>query len=116
MLSFITITISLGSSSKPCFAGDFDSFFPSFALVSETNKMNQVVEDSDDCSDDNDDMCGHSYDGYEEDNDDDIEEEDVESSDEDEHKELENRAEEFIVKVKQKWREELLADRLLCWE
>ncbi|KAJ9188440.1 hypothetical protein P3X46_003799 [Hevea brasiliensis] len=120
MLSFITITItiSLGSSNKPCFAGDFDSFFPSFPLVYETDKMNQVYEDSDVYSDDDDDddECDHRYDGYEEDNDDDIEQEDVESSDEDENKDLEKSIEEFIAKVKQKWGEELLADRLICWE
>eukprot|EP00257_Ricinus_communis_P001438 XP_002511725.2 uncharacterized protein LOC8270643 [Ricinus communis] len=131
MLSFIIITISLGSGSNssptPRTAGDhLDGFFPYSSLVYEMNNMIIKKEEQLDQDhllkyyDDSSSSSGDDYeedDGYEQDNEDDIGidiEELYNSEGENDDKDLDRRIEEFIAKVNQKWREEWITDRLLC--
>lgn len=112
MFNVIIITIFLGSSKPSAVDFDWIFFHPSPPVLHETCYYDSPDDDNDDEDDDKD----HGYDGYDEDNDDDLDTEDVESEDDGIDNDLERKIEEFIAKVNRKWREELLAEKLLCIE
>lgn len=109
----IVITIFLGHS-KPSLA-DSDGVFLSSPSVYEayTVKEKEHDEDYDSCEERNEHHGDD--DGYDEDNDDDLDTEDVDSEDESVI-DLERRIESFIAQVYKKWREESLAETILCLE
>lgn len=113
VFNVIIIAVFRGHS-KPSVA-DFDGVFLSSPSVYEayTVKEKEYGEEYDTCDERNE--HGGDDDGYDEDNDDDLDTEDVDSEDESDI-DLERRIESFIAKVYKKWREESLAETLLCLE
>ncbi|KAK3194996.1 hypothetical protein Dsin_026306 [Dipteronia sinensis] len=123
----IIITIFLGSSKSPI-EGDSDPLFSlSPSVIHVTEGAIEKENDGDfDTGDHDEEEEFHGYDGYDEDNDDDVnaedvdseEEEDVDSEEEEDDEidssDLQMKVEEFIDKVYKKWKEEIIAERLLC--